>query len=266
MAKRGRKPKNKNNLPEKQENKYEFAIPDEKTWGLLKVPAEQRQMFMQICVALNLNPYLGHLQVLGGKLYITNPGLKHIASRSNRLDGIEIEKPVFEENEWHATAKVWLKDCKFPFTEHGHAGAHNVSSMLKGKFEEEMAKTRALNRALRMAFDVGLCSAEELPTYERVEHNITPPKVDNGANGKVDDKVDNKHVDVNNKVDNIPVDNMPTEKQMKLKQLMAQAIQQGRYTKEQLKEVLGQEGVVSATELTDEQLDKLIKIFEGEIK
>ena len=58
------------------------------------------------------------------------------------------------------------------FVGYGDADPSNVSPLVRGA-EMRVAETRAVNRALRKAYGIGLCSVEELgslsgpPTYPR---------------------------------------------------------------------------------------------------
>ena len=50
------------------------------------------------------------------------------------------------------------------FVGYGDADPSNVSSLVRGA-EMRVAETRAVNRALRKAYGIGLCSVEELGSF-----------------------------------------------------------------------------------------------------
>jgi hypothetical protein len=67
---------------------------------------------------------------------------------------------------------------------HGDADPSNVSSLVRGA-EMRVAETRAVNRALRKAYGIGICSVEEigsLPARSERERNVRklPPQPANG--------------------------------------------------------------------------------------
>ncbi len=73
--------------------------------------------------------------------------------------------------------------CK-GFVGHGDADPSNVSALVRGA-EMRVAETRAVNRALRKAYGIGICSVEEigaLPGHSQPEPNVRklPPQPANG--------------------------------------------------------------------------------------
>jgi hypothetical protein len=52
------------------------------------------------------------------------------------------------------------------FIGYGDADPSNVSSLVQGA-EMRVAETRAVNRALRKAYGIGICSVEEIGSFER---------------------------------------------------------------------------------------------------
>lgn len=105
----------------------------------------------------------GELQLLVNKWYITHAGLLKIAYR-NHCDAIEVE-PALElsfpsDNRWVFRATVRKSDGQ-TYDGYGDADPSNVGAKMHGA-ELRIAETRAVNRALRKAYGIGLCSAEEL--------------------------------------------------------------------------------------------------------
>jgi len=62
---------------------------------------------------------------------------------------------------WVFRATVYKSGLSKGFVGYGDADPSNVSSLVRGA-EMRVAETRAVNRALRKAYGVGLCSVEEL--------------------------------------------------------------------------------------------------------
>jgi len=100
--------------------------------------------------------------------YITHGDLLTLATKRH-CQGI-VTKPVLalcrpEKNFWVFKATVYKSPKCRGFV--GYADAHpgNVSPLIFNNAEMRMAETRAVNRALRKAYGIGLCSLEELPPW-----------------------------------------------------------------------------------------------------
>jgi hypothetical protein len=80
-------------------------------------------------------------------------------------------------NRWAFQATVYKSQGCKGFTGFGDADPSNVSRMVRGA-EMRVAETRAVNRALRKAYGIGLCSVEEIGTTSpRIDHaSSEPPK------------------------------------------------------------------------------------------
>jgi hypothetical protein len=106
----------------------------------------------------------GDLQLLNGKWYVTHSGLIGIARR-NRCCGIH--SALIERHSdcntcrWVFKAIVYKTPRSRGFVGYGDADPSNVSPIVHGA-EMRVAETRAVNRALRKAYGIGLCSVEEL--------------------------------------------------------------------------------------------------------
>ena len=138
----------------------------------------------------DLSLKLGDLQLLRSGWYVTHVGLIRIASR-NRCFGISVQ-PVREfcdsgKNRWIFKAIVYRgRTCK-GFVGYGDADPSNVSPPVHGA-EMRVAETRAVNRALRKAYGIGICSVEEIgsftePAPSSREAKKLPPQPVNGRNG-----------------------------------------------------------------------------------
>lgn len=107
---------------------------------------------------------LGELRIIDGHWYVTHNGLLRLASR-RRCRSIRVE-PVLQFsdpsiNRWVFKSTVYKSGQSHSFVGFGDADPSNVSSLVHGA-EMRVAETRAVNRALRKAFGIGLCSVEEL--------------------------------------------------------------------------------------------------------
>src|SRR5208283_3284233 len=109
----------------------------------------------------------GDLQFLDGRWYVTHAGLLQLASRR----GCRGIRTILQERLSDAEAGRWVfKATVFKtlsskgFVGYGDADPSNVSSIVRGA-EMRIAETRAVNRALRKAYGIGLCSVEELGAF-----------------------------------------------------------------------------------------------------
>ena len=106
----------------------------------------------------------GDIQLVDGRWYITHAGLLRMAQR-NRCSGMRtaVDKGLSDpaSNRWVFKATVYKSSRSRGFVGYGDADPSNVSSLVHGA-EMRVAETRAVNRALRKAYGIGLCSVEEL--------------------------------------------------------------------------------------------------------
>ncbi|SNZ08236.1 RecT family protein [Persephonella hydrogeniphila] len=154
---------------------------------------EQRALIVLAAQQLGLNPILGHLTIIQDRLYITNAGLLHIAHNSGKLEGIKTRPATEEERKAYFLgsdpkdihlwkAEVYLKGQKEPYVGWGKASMNEKSWAVKSN-PQEMAETRAVNRALRKAFNIaGYTSVEELedentPAVKSEEEPITKEQI-----------------------------------------------------------------------------------------
>jgi hypothetical protein len=117
----------------------------------------------------------GDIMLLGNQLYVTHAGLLRIGERS-RCSGIVtlLQKDVSDPRaaRWVFKATVYTTTDSKGFVGYGDADPSNVSPLVRGA-EMRVAGTRAVNRALRKAYGIGLCSVEELGS---TPFSVAPPQ------------------------------------------------------------------------------------------
>jgi hypothetical protein len=111
----------------------------------------------------------GDLLLMDSFWYVTHTGLVRLARRK-RCSAIQVE--VVDSLCNSAARRFVLKATVFPskgssgFVGYGDADPSNVSYLVQGA-EMRVAETRAVNRALRKAYGIGICSAEEIGSLDR---------------------------------------------------------------------------------------------------
>src|SRR5437899_5245368 len=141
---------------------------------------------------------MGDLILLDERWYVTHAGLLRLAHRTCCLS-IRVQ-PVREFcipaiSRWVFKATVYKSPRSKGFVGYGDADPSNVSSLVHGA-EMRVAETRAVNRALRKAYGIGICSVEEIgsfaePAHSYREPNKLPPQPADGNYGgpKVRDRL-----------------------------------------------------------------------------
>jgi hypothetical protein len=131
-------------------------------WGA--VSSGISSVLKELTTEHHLSVRSGDLLLLEGRWYVTHTGLLRLARRSH-CAGISVEA-VSELSDpaagrWAFKATVYRSaKCK-GFAGFGDADPSNVSTLVRGA-EMRVAETRAVNRALRKAYGIGLCSVEEI--------------------------------------------------------------------------------------------------------
>src|SRR5258708_27877050 len=131
---------------------------------------------------------IGEFLYLNGGWYVTHAALLRLASR-RRCAGIQVEQ-VDQSSDplagrWVFKATVFKSSSSKGFVGYGDADPSNVSSTVRGA-ELRIAETRAVNRALRKAYGIGLCSVEELGAFSspsRTSSAPPPPISSHSSNG-----------------------------------------------------------------------------------
>ena len=124
----------------------------------------------------------GEISCVDGKWYVTHAGLLRIALRA-RCFGIRTflqerqSDPV--ASRWVFRATVFKSRRSKGFVGYGDADPSNTSPLVRGA-EMRVAETRAVNRALRKAYGIGLCSVEELGSFSAPQMPLPAPH----SNGK----------------------------------------------------------------------------------
>jgi hypothetical protein len=149
-------------------------------WGQLPVTAISA--LKQLTKNLAVSVAAGDLQFFENRWYVTHSGLLRIAQR-RKCRGIEtaiqdhLSDP--QNNKWVIKATVFKSCYSKGFAGYGDADPSNVSSLVRGA-EMRVAETRAVNRALRKAYGIGLCSVEELGAFSNPPRSATIPSASNG--------------------------------------------------------------------------------------
>jgi hypothetical protein len=129
---------------------------------------------------------VGDLLLLNGNWYVTHAGLLRLAERK-RCGGIQVQQvhrfcdPALSR--WVFRATVYKTPDSRGFVGYGDADPSNVSSLVHGA-EMRVAETRAVNRALRKAYGIGLCSVEELGCAPRPNASASSDQRKTSTNGK----------------------------------------------------------------------------------
>src|ERR1039457_5205112 len=147
----------------------------------------------ELTARYSLSVAAGDLQFLDGRWYVTHSGLLHLASRR----GCRGIKTILQERvsnvgtgRWVFKATVFKSPSSKGFVGYGDADPSNTSPLVRGA-EMRVAETRAVNRALRKAYGIGLCSVEELGSFSAPQkplagtpHSNAHPGSNGSSNGQ----------------------------------------------------------------------------------
>jgi hypothetical protein len=139
----------------------------------------------ELSVRFGFSLAMGDLLLLEGRWYVTHTGLIRLA-RCNRCAGIHV-RPVPEFSDpstqrWAFEATVYKSRTCRGFVGFGDADPSNVSSLVRGA-EMRVAETRAVNRALRKAYGIGICSIEEIGAIPNTGEKLPPQNTNGNGNG-----------------------------------------------------------------------------------
>jgi hypothetical protein len=125
---------------------------------------EQRRALKSLSENYGLSIAAGDLQLLENRWYVTHTGLIRLAQRRG-CSGISVNLMAefcdSVSSRWVFKATVYKPSASRGFVGYGDADPSNCSTIVQGA-EMRVAETRAVNRALRKAYGIGLCSVEEL--------------------------------------------------------------------------------------------------------
>jgi hypothetical protein len=142
-------------------------------WGSLSRVASRT--LQELTARYSLSIVAGDLQLLDGRWYVTHSGLLQLAFRRGCCGiatNLQNQASDPTAGRWVFKATVYKSALSRGFVGYGDADPSNVSSVVRGA-ELRIAETRAVNRALRKAYGIGLCSIEELGTFS------SPPRSPN---------------------------------------------------------------------------------------
>jgi hypothetical protein len=150
-------------------------------WG--KMSRSSLRTLRELTKRHQLSVMSGDVQYLDGRWYVTHTGLLGLALR-RKCAGIRtaLQKDVSNPttSQWVFKATVYKSRGSCGFVGYGDADPTNVSSVVRG-CELRIAETRAVNRALRKAYGIGLCSVEELGALSSPARSSSSPSPSNGS-------------------------------------------------------------------------------------
>jgi hypothetical protein len=154
-----------------------------RTWGEVGVEklAELRALVRRTGVSVAL----GDVCYIGDRWCVTHAGLLRLARR-RRCAGIKtsLDKTMSDprSSRWIFKAVVYTSANSVGFVGYGDADPSNTSPLVRGA-EMRVAETRAVNRALRKAYGIGLCSVEELGSFSPPQKPVAAAPRSNGHVG-----------------------------------------------------------------------------------
>ena len=136
----------------------------------------QLEMLILVANRYDLDPILGHVVLITGKVFVTHKGLMHKAHTSGQFDGIET---TFGRDEGGAgdwcECRVWRKDMGRPFTGRIYLAEYRNNNPVWKQYPKAMAAKTAESFILRRAFDVSLTSQEEMGVSDAPPVRIYTP-------------------------------------------------------------------------------------------
>jgi len=134
------------------------------------------QQLRELTSRFSLSLKFGDLILLSGGWYVTHAGLIRLAERS-KCSGMQVQ-PVRHlsdpsSSRYAFRAIVYKSSHCRGFVGYGDADPSNVSFLVQGA-EMRVAETRAVNRALRKAYGIGICSVEEIGSLS--DRSASPPQ------------------------------------------------------------------------------------------
>ena len=155
-------------------------------WGNL--PPAATDSLISLIKRFGISVSLGDVQFMDGRWYVTHSGLLRIAHRrgcSGLRTSLLTKFCDSAASRWVFRATVFKSRRSKGFVGYGDADPSNTSPLVRGA-EMRVAETRAVNRALRKAYGIGLCSVEELGSFSALQKPLAAGPHSNGhaeANG-----------------------------------------------------------------------------------
>ena len=152
-------------------------------WG--HIPRLSLRGLEELTRKYGLSVALGDVYYIDERWYVTHAGLLRLAERTF-CSAIRV-RPVREfcdslAGRWVFKAVVYKTPGSKGFVGYGDADPSNVSPLVRGA-EMRIAETRAVNRALRKAYGIGLCSVEELGSFSTPSKPVAVAPDSNGRTG-----------------------------------------------------------------------------------
>lgn len=146
-------------------------------WGNVKKPL--KESLLALLKRHRLSVAAGDFLLIDGSWYVTHSGLLGIATRKH-CHGMLV-RPVDKLTDRAASrfafrATVFTSPTCKGFEGYGDADPSNVSPLVHGA-EMRVAETRAVNRALRKAYGIGICSVEEIGSFAQQQPPQDPKKL-----------------------------------------------------------------------------------------
>ena len=162
--------------------RHEMSIARQ-TWRDLEVARLKDLRYL--LVRYKFSVILGEITRIDSRWYVTHSGLLQLASR-RKCRGIRtsVQERLSDPaaNRWVFRAVVYIGPNSSCFVGYGDADPSNTSSLVRGA-EMRVAETRAVNRALRKAYGIGLCSVEELGSFSAPQKPFVVTPHSNGHPG-----------------------------------------------------------------------------------
>jgi hypothetical protein len=155
-------------------------------WG--DIPPAATDALISLIKRFGISVSLGDVQFMDGRWYVTHSGLLRIAHRRGCCGLRTSLLTKFCDSaasRWVFRATVFKSSRSKGFVGYGDADPSNTSPLVRGA-EMRVAETRAVNRALRKAYGIGLCSVEELGSFSGPQKpSAAAPRsnVDSGFDG-----------------------------------------------------------------------------------
>ncbi len=147
---------------------YTTNLPKTTEWGK-DVSPEGMFLLAKAASQTGLDPMLGHLVMLGGKITVSLVGIMHVANNDEHYEGFECEPLTEEERKLYKIPDyehafkclTYRSDRKLPIPGIGRASKDNVKAAPMQTWLIEMAQKRAIERSHRLAFNLPFLGSDE---------------------------------------------------------------------------------------------------------